>query len=221
MSLTYSWVTIQILYNQQGCNSTLGHWIATIFCICHNSTTLKSYLKSCWDHFGNQKRKYVHCGGKIVSEIGPMLTQTWWMIWFKATEGLPKAFSINSLSSEKYGSNSKSLYFKPIILENSLSSHREIALRWMPQNLTDQKSTLVQLMAWCLMAPSHYLYQCWLRSLMLYAINRPQWVQKVFVIDSDTPHEKHSKYSMNNFMSKHYWTAHFPYFVVVDNWCPS
>ena len=27
--------------------------------------------------------------------------------------------------------------------------------------LTDDKSTLVQIMAWCLMAPSHYLSHCW------------------------------------------------------------
>ena len=38
-------------------------------------------------------------------------------------------------------------------------------LRLMPQNLTDDKSTLVQVMAWCRQAPSHYLSQCWPRSL--------------------------------------------------------
>ena len=40
----------------------------------------------------------------------------------------------------------------------------EIALRWMPLDLTDDKSTLVQVMAWCQTAPSHYLSQCWPRS---------------------------------------------------------
>ena len=38
------------------------------------------------------------------------------------------------------------------------------------------KSTFVQVMAWCLMAPSHYLNQCWPRSMWPYGITRPQWV---------------------------------------------
>ena len=38
----------------------------------------------------------------------------------------------------------------------------------MPLDLTDDKSTLVQVMAWCLTAPSHYLSQCWLRFMLLY-----------------------------------------------------
>ena len=33
----------------------------------------------------------------------------------------------------------------------------EIALRRMPQDFTDDKSTLVQVMAWCRQAASHYL----------------------------------------------------------------
>ena len=52
----------------------------------------------------------------------------------------------------------------------------EIALRRMSLDLTDDKSTLVQVMAWCRQAPSHYLSQCWPRSLSPYDITRPQWV---------------------------------------------
>ena len=40
----------------------------------------------------------------------------------------------------------------------------EIALRWMPLHLNDEKSTLVQVMACCCQATSHYLSQCWLKS---------------------------------------------------------
>ena len=36
----------------------------------------------------------------------------------------------------------------------------EIALRLMPQDLTYDESTLVQVMAWCRQAASHYLSQC-------------------------------------------------------------
>ena len=49
----------------------------------------------------------------------------------------------------------------------------------MPQDLTDDKSTLVQVMAWCHQATSHYLSQCWLSSLLPYGIARPQWVNKI------------------------------------------
>ena len=41
----------------------------------------------------------------------------------------------------------------------------EIALRWMQLHLSDDKSTLVQVMAWCRQATSQYLNQCWPRSL--------------------------------------------------------
>ena len=41
----------------------------------------------------------------------------------------------------------------------------EIALRWMLLHLTDDKCTLVQVMAWCRQAASHYLSQCWPRSM--------------------------------------------------------
>ena len=44
----------------------------------------------------------------------------------------------------------------------------------MPQDLTDDKSTLVQVMAWCRQAPSHYLKQCWPRSPTQYGVTRPQ-----------------------------------------------
>ena len=41
-----------------------------------------------------------------------------------------------------------------------------ITLEWLP-NLIDGKSTMFQVMAWCRQAPSHYLIQCWPRSLTL------------------------------------------------------
>ena len=52
----------------------------------------------------------------------------------------------------------------------------KIALRWMSLDLTEDKSTLVQVMAWCRQATSHYLRQCWPRSMSPYGVIRPQWV---------------------------------------------
>ena len=43
----------------------------------------------------------------------------------------------------------------------------EIALGWMSKDLTDDKSTLVQVMVWCHQAPSHYLSQCWPRFYLM------------------------------------------------------
>ena len=52
----------------------------------------------------------------------------------------------------------------------------EIDIRWMWQDFTDDKSTLVQVMDWCRQATSHYLSQRWPRSMLPYGITRPQWV---------------------------------------------
>ena len=52
----------------------------------------------------------------------------------------------------------------------------EIALIWMSLDFTDDQSTLVQVMAWCRQTTSHYLSQCWPRSLSPYDVTRPQWV---------------------------------------------
>ena len=52
----------------------------------------------------------------------------------------------------------------------------DIALKWTSLDFSDDKSTLVQLMGWCRQATSHYLNQCWPRSLPPYVVTRPQWV---------------------------------------------
>ena len=43
-------------------------------------------------------------------------------------------------------------------------------------DLTVDKSTLFQVMAWCRQATSHYLSQCWPRSLSPHGVTRPQWI---------------------------------------------
>ena len=58
-----------------------------------------------------------------------------------------------------------------------------LVLRWMRQNTFGDKSTLVQVMAWCHQAPSHYLSQCWPRSVPPYDVTRPQWVNRVICFE--------------------------------------
>ena len=45
----------------------------------------------------------------------------------------------------------------------------------MPQDNTDDLSTLIQAMAWCCQGQSHYLSQCWPSFMTPYGITRPQW----------------------------------------------
>ena len=44
-------------------------------------------------------------------------------------------------------------------------------------DFNDDQSPLVQVMAWCRKATSHYLSQCWPRFLSPYGVTRPQWVK--------------------------------------------
>ena len=59
----------------------------------------------------------------------------------------------------------KLVIFKCIVVIISISISSTTDFRWMVQDSADDKSTLVQVMAWCHQAPSHYLNQCWPRSL--------------------------------------------------------
>ena len=83
---------------------------------------------------------------------------------------------VNSLAPGRFAWNIRLVIFKHIVLINDGGVSCEIALRWMPQDLTDVKSMLVQVNGpWC-QAPSHYLSQCWRSSVWPYTIARPQWV---------------------------------------------
>ena len=68
----------------------------------------------------------------------------------------------------------------------------------MPLDLADDKSTLVQVMAWCRQATSHYLSQCWPRSTLLYGVTKPQWINHttavfelcLFWYKTEQPHKR-------------------------------
>ena len=48
----------------------------------------------------------------------------------------------------------------------------------MSLDFTKNKSTLVQVLAWCRQATSHYLSQCWPKFLSPYGVTRPRWVSR-------------------------------------------
>ena len=85
--------------------------------------------------------------------------------------------TLNSLAPVRSEFDSKNVIFNLVLLIGIFRSYHDNALRWMSQDLTDDKSTLVQVMAWCRQATSHYLSQCWLSSLSPYGVARPQWVK--------------------------------------------
>ena len=88
--------------------------------------------------------------------------------------------SINSLAPGKFELNFRYLIFQIILVIDGWGIPCELALRWMSLDLTDDKSTLVQVMAWCRQATSHYLSRCWLRPVSPYGVTRPQWVKNLY-----------------------------------------
>ena len=86
----------------------------------------------------------------------------------------------NSLAPGGFENIFQNVFFKLISWIDTLRNSWETALRSMPQNPSDDKSTLVQVMAWCRQAASHYLSQCCPRSLSPYGVTRPQWVKSLF-----------------------------------------
>ena len=94
---------------------------------------------------------------------------------FKLSHGWVITF-LNSLAPGGFENIFQNVFFKLISWIDTLSNSCETALRSMPQNPSDDKSTLVQVMAWCRQAASHYLSQCCPKSLSPYGVTRPQWV---------------------------------------------
>ena len=80
----------------------------------------------------------------------------------------------NSLAPGRFQFNFRLVIFKLTLVNGGWGISYEIVLRWMPLDLIDDKSTLVQ--AWCRQATSHYLSQCWPRSMLPNGVTRPQWV---------------------------------------------
>ena len=85
--------------------------------------------------------------------------------------------SFNSLAPGGFQFNFRKVISKLTLVNGGWGISNEIALRWMPLDLTDDKSTLVQVMAWCRQATSHYLSQCWPRWMSPFGVTRPQRVK--------------------------------------------
>ena len=93
---------------------------------------------------------------------------------------MPRRY-FNSLAPGKFEWNLGHVIFKQILVIDGWGTSCEIALICMSLDFTDDQPTLVQVMAWCRQATSHYLSQCWPRSLSPYGVTRPQWVKPQWV----------------------------------------
>ena len=89
-------------------------------------------------------------------------------------------FSINSLAPGRSYCNFENVIFNLALLIGIFKSSDDV-LKWMPQNVTDGKWTLVQVMAWCHQATSQYLNQCWPRSPTPYGVTRTQWIKTLWI----------------------------------------
>ena len=96
-------------------------------------------------------------------------TSRWWVGWI----------GVNTLVFWWCGSDFKNVISEQLLQIKFKKTSCDIALMWMPENSLDDKSTLVQVMAWCRQATSHYLSQCWPRSMLSYAISSPQWITEL------------------------------------------
>ena len=87
----------------------------------------------------------------------------------------------NSLAPGRFQFNFRYVIFKLNLVNGGWGLSDEIALEWLPLDFTNDKSTLVQVMAWCRQATSHYLNQCWPRSMSPNGVTRPQWVNSLWL----------------------------------------
>ena len=113
---------------------------------------------------------------------GPMMASTHHLNRSPMCTCISGLRKFNSMAHRRCGSNFQCNFQTPIIMKKSVGIPYIIAFKWMPQNHTNEKSTLIHVMAWCHQATSHYLSQWWPRPVSPYGITRPQWVKPHMII---------------------------------------
>ena len=119
----------------------------------------------------------------------------------------------NSLAPGKFEWNFRHVIFQRILMIDGWRISCEIALIWMSLDFnTDNQSTLVTVMAWCHQATSHYLSQCWPRSLLPYGITRPQWLN--YVTYCSTQSCGVSFHPRENLIEREWMSNFIPHFIM-------
>ena len=118
-------------------------------------------------------------------------------IWIERSENLLswrvmylfKSQLVNSLAPGRFKVNFRWVIFMLILVVNGWGISCETVLLWVSLDYTDDESTLVQVMAWCRQATSHYLSQCWPRSLLPYGFTRPTYLHIKWLQLAQEPQE--------------------------------
>ena len=88
------------------------------------------------------------------------------------------SFLVNSSPSGENGPLFADDMFKRIFFNVNIWISNKISLEYIPRGLIDNMSVLVQIMAWPVQVPSHYLNQCWPSSPMHICSTRGRWVKQ-------------------------------------------
>ena len=154
------WVRWQWQGREQVCRAAAGE--------ARRGTAVKHCLTAAanlWVHGYDDLEVYMEYGYVFVSSTGRNHVRM-------------AAFSFNLLAPGRSGFTLKSAIFNLVLLIGIFTSPYDNAFRWMSWDLSEDKSTLVQVMAWCHQATSHYLSQCWPRPPSPYGVTRAQWVNR-------------------------------------------
>ena len=81
----------------------------------------------------------------------------------------------NSLAPERFERKFFLVISKMILVIDDWGTYWENVLKWILLDLADYESTLVEVMAGCRQETSHYLNQCWPKSVSPYRVIGSQW----------------------------------------------
>ena len=95
----------------------------------------------------------------------------------------------NPLAPRGFWWNFRHAIFKQILVIDGWGISCEIALLWISLDFTNDQSRLVQVMAWCRQATSHYLNHFWPRYPTPYVVTKPQCINPIrFFLPADPHH---------------------------------
>ena len=123
--------------------------------------------------------KYLNCAGKPFSEMGLR-----WTSW-------GSSYIYQLIVPWGWGFDFECFIFKYIVVIIFLSISITMTIMWMMQYPINEKTTLVQVMAWCHQATSHFLSQHWSITMSLHGATSPQWVKLEF---------SHPNYNVKHFI---------------------
>ena len=158
---------------------TYGHTGSQWVKYCHCMNTVAQWRHMASEILVNSGSVYALLPDGTKALLEPMLTyHRRCSLWHSPESDFTRsACELKSLAPVRSEWNFRYVICKLISVIDGRGSFGEIAVRWMLLDLNDDKSTLVQVMAWCHQATSHYLSQWWPRSMSPYGVTRPQWVK--------------------------------------------